>query len=340
MAYKIYDLGDFALESGQVLPKATLAYEVYGQLNSRRDNAVLLCSAITATHEGNNFLIGEGRCFDPKRFFIVSTNQFANGLSSSPSNTPAPLDGPRFPGIKIRDNVRAQSLLVQNELRISKLAMVAGFSMGAQQAFQWAVSYPDAVERVAAWCGHAHTTAYTHAFIDGMARVLEDAVDWNGGDYKEPPVIGLRAQARAYAGWGMSPSWYRASLWKKLGFDTAEHFMVGYWEQFFCRLEANNFLSQIETWKSHNVGATPGFGGDYRKALASVQARTLVMPCATDLYFSAADAEEEASYIPNATVKTIPSVWGHWAGFGTDEADSAFINATIAKFLSDHPARR
>ncbi len=339
MPHKVYNLGDFALESGQVLPKARLAYEVYGQLNSRRANAVLLCSAITATHEGNNFLIGEGRCFDPNRFFIVSTNQFGNGLSSSPSNTPAPLDGPRFPKIAIRDNVRAQSLLVQNELRIPKLAMVAGFSMGAQQAFQWAVSYPEAVERVAAWCGHAHTTAYTHAFIDGMAKVLEAAVDWSGGDYKEPPVIGLRAQARAYAGWGMSPAWYRASLWNKLGFDTAEDFMVGYWEQFFCRLEANDFLSQIETWKSHNVGATPGFGGDYRKALASVQARTLVMPCATDLYFSAADAEEEAGHIPNATIKTIPSVWGRWAGFGNDEADSAFINATIAEFRSAHPPR-
>jgi homoserine O-acetyltransferase len=335
VSHKVYNLGDFSLESGQVLPNARLAYEVYGQLNSRRDNAVLLCSAITATHEGSNFLIGEGRCFDPKRWFIVSTNLFANGLSSSPSDTPPPLNGPHFPRIAIRDNVRAQSLLVQNELRIPKLAMVAGFSMGAQQAYQWAVSYPATVERLAVWCGHAHTTPYTYVFLDGLVSVLKAAVDWNGGDYKEPPVVGLRAQARAYAGWGMSPAWYRDSLWKQLGFETVEDLMVGFWEKFFCGLEANNFLSQIETWKSHNVGGTPGFGGVYRKALASVQARTLIMPCSTDLYFPAADAEEEAGHIPNATVKTIPSVWGHWAGFGNDEADSLFINESIAEFLSE-----
>jgi homoserine O-acetyltransferase/O-succinyltransferase len=128
---------------------------------------------------------------------------------------------------------------------------------------------------------------------------------------------------------------YRASLWQQLGFETLEDLMVGFWEKFFVGLEANNFLSQIETWKSHNVGGTPGFEGDYRKALTTIRARTLVMPCATDLYFPADDAQEEARHISNASVKTIPSVWGHWAGFGINEADRLFINDAIAELLSD-----
>jgi homoserine O-acetyltransferase len=140
-----------------------------------------------------------------------------NGLSSSPSNTPPPFDGPRFPRITIRDNVRAQRLLMENELRIPRLALVAGFSMGAQQAYQWAVSYPDSVDRIVAWCGHAHTTPHTYVFLDGLSSVLTAASDWNGGDYKAPPVKGLRAVARAYAGWGTSPAWYRDALWKTLG---------------------------------------------------------------------------------------------------------------------------
>ncbi len=336
--YSIYRLGDFALESGLILHNAELAYKAYGQLNPRRDNVVLLCSFITGTHEGYQFLIGENRCFNPKRLFIIATNLFANGLSTSPSNTPHPFDGPRFPATTIRDNVRAQHLLVQNELRISRLALVAGFSMGAQQAYQWAVSYPHAVERVAAWCGHAHTTPHTHVFLDGLASVLRAAADWNGGDYKQPPLAGLRAVARAYAGWGMSPAWYRESVWKQLGFRTLEDFMVGFWEKFFVGLEANNLIAQLETWKLHNVGTTPGFRGEYHNALASIQARTLVMPCATDLYFPVADAEEEARYIPNATVKTMPSIWGHWAGFGINEADHLFINDAIAELLSDLPS--
>src|SRR5690349_20988498 len=126
--YKIYRLGEFALESGGNLPDARLAYQTYGKLNSQNDNAILLCSIITGTHVGYQFVVGEKRCLDPERYFIIATNLFGNGLSSSPSNTAAPFDGPRFPRITIRDNVRAQRLLLQNELGIRRLALVAGFS--------------------------------------------------------------------------------------------------------------------------------------------------------------------------------------------------------------------
>jgi homoserine O-acetyltransferase/O-succinyltransferase len=331
--YKIYRLGEFALESGGNLPDARLAYQTYGKLNSENDNAILLCSFITGTHEGYQFVVGEKRCLDPERYFIIATNLFGNGLSSSPSNTAPPFDGPRFPRITIRDNVRAQRLLLQNELGIRRLALVAGFSMGAQQAYQWAVSYPDVVERIAAWCGHARTTPYTHVFLDGLGSVLKAASDWNDGDYKAPPVIGLRALARAYAGWGTSAAWYRAQLWKELGFATLEEFMVGFWERFFVGLEANDFMAQVETWKLHNVGGTKRFDGNHHKALASIRARTLVMPCTTDTYFRAEDAQEEVADIPNATFKAIPSVWGHWAGFGVSDSDRLFLNDAISQLL-------
>jgi homoserine O-acetyltransferase len=331
--YKIYQLGDFTLESGGTLPDTRLAYQTYGKVNAKRDNAVLLCSFITGTHEGYQFVLGKKRCLDPERYFIVATNLFGNGLSSSPSNAAPPFDGPRFPRVTIRDNVRAQQLLLQNELGILKLALVGGFSMGAQQAYQWAVSYPDLVERIAAWCGHAHTTPHTHVFLDGLASVLKAASDWNGGDYKAPPVIGLRALARAYAGWGTSAAWYRDELWKELGFATLEEFMVGFWERFFVGLEANDFLVQVETWKLHNVGGTKEFEGNHRKALASIRARTLVMPCTTDTYFPAEDAQQEAGDIPNAIFKAIPSVWGHWAGFGINETDRLFVNDAISQLL-------
>src|SRR5262249_15578992 len=124
---KIYRLGEFALESGRILPDANLAYQTYGKLNSQKNNVVLLCSFITGTHEGYQFVIGEKHCLDPERYFIVATNLFGNGLSSSPSNTASPFDGPRFPAVTIRDNVRAQRLLLLNELGIAKLALVAGF---------------------------------------------------------------------------------------------------------------------------------------------------------------------------------------------------------------------
>jgi homoserine O-acetyltransferase len=111
--------------------------------------------------------------------------------------------------------------------------------------------------------------------------------------------------------------------------------MVGFWERFFVGLEANDFLAQVETWKLHNVGGTEQFEGNHHKALASIRARTLVMPCTTDTYFPAEDAQEEVADIPNATFKAIPSVWGHWAGFGVSDTDRLFLNDAISKLLEE-----
>ena len=142
---------------------------------------------------------------------------FANGLSSSPSNTPQPQNGPHFPNIAIRDNVRAQYTLLTEGLKIKKLKMVSGYSMGAQQTFQWAVSYPDVMERIAPWCGHARTMPHTWAFLEGMASVPKLDPAWDGGLYKETPVRALRTMARVYSGWGFSQAWYRQELYKELG---------------------------------------------------------------------------------------------------------------------------
>src|SRR5262245_54830805 len=156
---RLFALGDFRLESGVVLPNATLAYATFGTLNTRRDNAILIPSWYGADHHGYDFLIGPGLALDPAKYFIVATEMFAfaNGFSSSPSNTPAPFDRSRFPAVAIRDNVAAARRVLTDALRVDHLRAVVGFSMGAQQAFQWAVSHPDFVDAVVSYCGTAKT---------------------------------------------------------------------------------------------------------------------------------------------------------------------------------------
>jgi len=332
--YEIFSLGDFLLEGGMVLRSAKLAYKTYGELNGQRTNAVLLCSYIAGTHEGYELLICGGRCFDPAKYFVIATNMFANGLSSSPSNMPQPMAGPHFPAVTIRDNVRAQHRLVTERLGLERLTMVAGYSMGAQQAFQWAVSYPDLVERIAPWCGHARTTPHTQAFLEGMASVLKLDAAWNGGLYKDPPVRGLRAQARVYSGWGFSQAWYRQELYKELGHPTLEDFITGFLEKRFLQRDVNNYLSQVRTWQAHNVGTSPGFNGDYEKALASIKAKAVVIPCQTDLYFPPEDSAAEVKCMPHAVLKPIPSVWGHYAGIGINAADTDFIDHAVKECLA------
>ena len=115
-------IDNFRTESGVTLPKAIVVYGTYGHLNAARDNAVLLPSHYMANHHGYEWLIGPGRALDPAKLFLVATELFGNGHSSSPSNTPEPFHGPRFPVTTIRDNVEAVHRLLAEDLKITHCA--------------------------------------------------------------------------------------------------------------------------------------------------------------------------------------------------------------------------
>src|SRR5262249_39652428 len=141
---------NFKTESGVTLPQAKVVYGTYGHLNAEKNNVVLLPSHYMANFHGYEWLIGADRALDASKLFLVATELFGNGRSSSPSNTPEPFHGPRFPVMTIRDNVEAGHRLLTEELKITHLRAIIGFSMGAEQAFQWAVSYPDFADRIVA----------------------------------------------------------------------------------------------------------------------------------------------------------------------------------------------
>src|SRR4051794_40121738 len=140
--YQTFDLGDFALTEGATLREAKLAFKTYGTLSDARDNAIVYPTWYSGRHWDNEWLIGDGMALDPARYFIIVPNMLGNGLSASPSNTPPPYDRARFPRVRVQDNVRAQHTLVTEHFGIEKLVAVTGWSMGAGQTYQWAVSYP------------------------------------------------------------------------------------------------------------------------------------------------------------------------------------------------------
>ena len=110
--YEIYDLGDVKLQKGATLRDCKLAFKTFGTLNAAKDNVIVYPTWYSGQHYDNEWLIGEGRALDPKKYFIIIPNMLGNGLSSSPSNTPEPYNGPRFPYVTPYDNVRVQHRLV------------------------------------------------------------------------------------------------------------------------------------------------------------------------------------------------------------------------------------
>jgi homoserine O-acetyltransferase len=327
---------NFKTESGKVLPEAHIVYGTYGKLNAAKDNAVLLPSHYMAELHGYEWLIGPGNALDTSKLFLVTSELFGNGRSSSPSNTPEPFHGPRFPVMTIRDNVNAVHQMLTEQLGIQHVRAVIGFSMGAQQAFQWAVSYPEFMDRVVATSGTAKT--YGHGIVrnEGQITAITNDPAWMNGDYKTQPVKGIETFNLMWTGWLFSQEWWRKELWRedaKPG-TTFEQVVQNFKEHFIPGADANDLILQLRTWESNNVGNTPGFQGDVEKALRSIKAPVLYMPSATDLYFPVEDAQYEAQFIPHVTLLPIPSLWGHPAGAGASPADKKFLNEHIASFMA------
>jgi homoserine O-acetyltransferase/O-succinyltransferase len=327
---------NFQTESGVVLPEAHVVFGTYGHLNAVHDNAVLLPSHYMANLHGYEWLMGPDKALDPAKLFLVTTELFGNGSSSSPSNTPEPFHGPRFPVMTIRDNVEAVHRLLIEDLKVTHLRAVIGFSMGAQQAFQWAVSYPTFADRIVATSGTAKTYPHGVIRLEGQISALTADAAFKDGDYTEQPKKGMSAFGMVWAGWLYSQEWWRRELWRESGKrgTTFEQVMKSFRDDFIPGADANNLILQARTWQRHDVGATQGFGGDVEKALRSIQVPLLYMPSMTDLYFPIGDARYEAAFIPKVSLLPIPSLWGHTAGAASNPADAKFLNETIGSFLA------
>lgn len=335
MDYEVFSAGDVKLQRGATLRDCKLAYKTFGKLNAAKDNVIVYPTWYSGQHHDNEWLIGKGMALDPDKYFIIIPNMLGNGLSSSPSNTPAPYDRARFPNITLCDNVRLQHRLITEVFGIERIKLVVGWSMGAQQTYQWGCLFPDMVERIAPFCGSARTAPHNFVFLEGVKAALTADDAWANGWYEKPPTKGLRAVGRVYAGWGLSQPFYMQELWRQMGYSSLEDFLVAFWEGFFLPKDANNLLAMLWTWQNGDISANEIFGGDYAKALGAIKAKAYVMPGQTDLYFPVADSEIEVAHMPNATLIPVPSIWGHFAGGpGTNPVDVAFLDAKLKELLA------
>ncbi len=194
-----YTFESLPLQRGGQLGPVTIACETWGKLNAARDNAILITHALTGSAHAHdverpddpkaawwNLLIGPGRPFDTTRYFVICSNVLGGCYGSTGPSSIDPRSGRRygmrFPVVTIRDMVRAQRLLI-DALGARRLALVAGGSIGGQQALEWAVAYPELVERVAVVAATAALTAQAVAFSEVERQVIMTDARWQNGDY-------------------------------------------------------------------------------------------------------------------------------------------------------------
>ncbi|NQW09181.1 MAG: alpha/beta fold hydrolase [Alphaproteobacteria bacterium] len=328
--HAIFHLGPTTLQRGMTIPNPFIAYKTYGSLAPDKSNAVLYPTSYGAQHTDTEWLVGPGKVLDTDRWFVVIPNMFANGLSSSPSTLPEPFGHGRFPEFTHWDNVHAQRRLMREVFGVERLALIYGWSMGAQQALHWGALFPDQVERICALCGSARTSVHNKVFLEGVRATLTADPAWRDGYFAERPVTGLRAMGRVYAGWAMSQAFYREKLYLEVGFSSLEDWLVRSWEANFLRRSGDDLLASLRTWELSDISANDIYDGDLDAALGAITARSIIMPSRTDLYFTAEDSAAETARMPNAEFRPIESIWGHRAGNPVlNPEDAAFIHRAV-----------
>ena len=321
-------VGDLPLESGEVLRDCRVSWVEHGERNAAGDNTVLVLCAIGSTHHRLDFLIGPGRALDPARVHVLAVDALGNGLSSSPSNS-ATQPGARFPRIGIRDMVASQRRLL-DRLEVRRLHAVVGASMGGMQALQWAVSHPGDMQRVVAMTPMARTARWSQLVNEISRRALFEDVE-NTRPRDRAAAMALWAPFTQLVVASAPAAVERLDSLEALGAEIA---------RLQARFDAHgpdpfDWVCQTRAYDAHDLGATPGFGGDLQSALAAIRARVLVLAPALDLYNPADAARAAAAGIAGARFVEIPSDLGHRAAGDTGAEEARFLDAAIAAFLQD-----
>ncbi|PTB62048.1 homoserine acetyltransferase [Trichoderma citrinoviride] len=347
--YSVFQLGDFKLVSGQTLPNAFIAYKTFGDASSP---AIIYPSWFSGAISDNEWLIGEDKALDPRRYFIIVPALFGNGQSSSPSNTPRPSPLKPFPNITVKDNVTAQHRLITEHLGVKHARMVLGWSMGAGQTYQWLTQYPDFMDLGVPFCGSARTSLHNQVFLEGVKSALlaakgaasaGSAAGESAPMYRawteEERVVGLKAFGRVYAGWGFSQVFYRDKVYEtELGYKNLEDFMVNFWESWALAKDPENLLTMLHTWQAADCSDQEPYNKNLELAMKSIKAKTLVLPGKTDLYFPPEDSEYEVQHMMEGVGQCIPfpSIWGHWAGGpGVSKEDMKWLDGQLKALLDD-----
>lgn len=307
------------LASGRTIAPYTLAYETYGKLNKARNNAILICHALTGDQHAAgvydqsdkqpgwwNHYIGPGKAIDTDRFYVVALNNLGGCSGSTGTNSTDPdtgkLYGASFPSLRVRDWVQSQHQLM-GYLGIEQWAAIVGGSLGGMQAMRWAIDYPDKMRAIVAIATASKLTAQNIAFNEIARQAITSDPAFNDGNYgTNQPKDGLSlarmvGHVTYLSGDAMGRKFGRdlkAGTFQANEFDAIEFQVQSYLryqgEQFSNRFDANTYI--LFTRALDYFDLARDFDGNLAKAFSQTQAAFLVVSFSSDWRFSPQRSQE------------------------------------------------
>ena len=315
-------IGDLTLESGEVLPDITIAYQTWGELNAEGTNAILVNHALTGWSDVPGWwpsIVGPGLPLDSNKYFVICPNVIGGCQGSTGPSSLAPDGkrwGSRFPVLTIRDMVAAE-LRLTDLLGITRYELAVGPSLGGMRSLEWAIDHPD---RVAAICTIGSSAVATGDQIGGASiqiRAIKSDPYFNGGDYYEQergPDSGMGIARRIAHLTYRTESEMDVRFGRELqGDETGRYAVESYLDHQAAKLarrfDANTYIVLTEAMNSHDVGR--GRGG-VAAALGGITVPVSVVSIDTDRLFPVRLQEEIVELTPTALpLETISSPFGH-----------------------------
>jgi homoserine O-acetyltransferase len=296
-------LGDFRLESGQVIRDCRIGYRTYGKLDAARGNAVLVPTWFTGTTQALAGAIGPGKVVDSSRYFVITVDALGDGVSSSPSNSTAQ---PRmnFPRFSIRDMVESQHRLVTETLHLNHVHAVLGISMGGMQTFQWMVSYPDFLDCAIPIVGSPRLTPYDLLLWDAERHAIETDAAWKQGDYSQPPAAAMRTVSDIH-NLALSTPQHYVDLNRGKDFPAA---LAAAEKSTLESFDTNDWYRQLEAMIGHDIYRA--FAGGLAGAAKAVKAQVTVVVAMQDHMVNPQPALEFGRAI-HAEIVELESNCGH-----------------------------
>ena len=299
------------LQSGEILTRFELMTETYGELNSEKTNAVLVCHAFSGNHNAAGIkdgekkpgwwdeIIGDGKTIDTAKFFVVSLNNIGGCHGSTGPTTIANESGQPFgadfPEVSVSDWVETQKLLADH-LGINCWEMVAGGSLGGMQALQWAISYPDKIKKAAIIAASSKISTQNIALNEVAREIIKKDENFYNGDYLargESPKKGLKAARMLGHITYLSESNMSKRFGRKLQdpenkIDAdinyeVENYLQYKGEQFAKTFDANSYILMTKAMDSFDPAKD--FGNDLVSCLQNIQAKLLIASFDSDWLF-------------------------------------------------------
>jgi homoserine O-acetyltransferase len=365
---KTFTLEEFTLVSGQKVAPVKIGYETYGTLASTKDNVILICHYYSGnSHAAGKYaatdkvpgywdkIIGPGQPFDTSKYFIVSSDTLCNMNPKNPkviTTGPASLNpetgkpyGMSFPMVTIRDFVNLQYELLKS-LGVKKLKVVSGASMGGIQSYEWAVAYPDFVERIIPVIAAPKADGWLLGWLKLWGEPIKMDPNWNNGDYygKEEPVTGKTyslALITLSALWSDWADQLYARKWadnQKSPYEAMDNVFLAdaaLFKRAAGRSQTADANSMLYLNKANGLfDISHGFD-TYEEALQSIKAKVLMVGADTDILFTATQLKQHFDAFQKAGLDVsffeLKTRFGHLGGV----LDITQASERITKFLGE-----